>query len=227
MSILRYLIYTTILMMSFQAFSQSTLEIPDGVTVFSVNGQAYEQNGFLVGSHEYIQLPDGANQIVFKYKTSVTQNSENVRVFDSDTIIAKFDTHSGYAKMIMPNYWTFSAAQEGIKNLAWKLETESGTAIPVIQDTLPNAGFKLADDYQAEILRYNQSKKVASLQQATGIANEKPLEKIVTQKHALNDSVEPSEMQDTVASMLNYWYGKADEKTRREFYNSIKPRSLD
>lgn len=45
--------------------AQSTLTIPDDVTIYVVNGQNYDKDHFIFSSTNDLKLPDGENQIIF------------------------------------------------------------------------------------------------------------------------------------------------------------------
>ncbi|HBZ3685863.1 TPA: DUF2057 domain-containing protein, partial [Klebsiella pneumoniae] len=131
--------------------AQSTLTIPDDVTIYVVNGQNYDKDRFIFSSTNDLKLPDGENQIVFKFRTTVKQGTDDFKTYDSDTVIAKFTINSTHARMIMPNYWTFTEAQDGIKNLSWQIKTDKGEQLSVTQDTLPGNGIQIARDYEKEV----------------------------------------------------------------------------
>lgn len=109
-----------------QSSAQSTLTIPDDVTIYVVNGQNYDKDRFIFSSTNDLKLPDGENQIVFKFRTTVKQGTDDFKTYDSDTVIAKFTINSTHARMIMPNYWTFTEAQDGIKNLSSQIKNGQG-----------------------------------------------------------------------------------------------------
>ena len=121
--------------------AQSTLTIPDDVTIYVVNGQNYDKDRFIFSSTNDLKLPDGENQIVFKFRTTVKQGTDDFKTYDSDTVIAKFTINSTHARMIMPNYWTFTEAQDGIKTYPAN-KTDKGEQLSVTQDTLPEMEFR-------------------------------------------------------------------------------------
>lgn len=200
--------------------AQSTLAIPDDVTIYVVNGQNYDKNSFLFSSTDDLKLPDGENQIVFKFKATVKQGTDDLRTYDSDTIIAKFTINSTHARMIMPNYWTFTEAQDGIKNLTWQIKTDNGEQLSVIQDTLPGNGIQFARDYEKEVRKYNnhngpaaihnRSKLTPSTQQAVPLNSH-------SEVHSVRENNNFLELQATTSEMLEYWYQKADDKTKQNF----------
>ena len=218
------LLATSLFSFSFSIFAQSSLEIPKGVTIYVLNGHSDEKQDFWISSNDNIQLREGENQIVFKFKTAITQNANDVRVYDSDTIIAKFKVDSSvHAKMVMPNYWSFSEAEEGVKNLSWKMETDTGEEIPVIQDLLPSHGSQLSRDYESETIKYNSHDNPATVKFLEFNQDQEKLNQGAVvdkgiKKHTTQDKeMEPSDMQPVVSEMLKFWIQKADKKTRQEF----------
>ncbi|HHS9666255.1 DUF2057 family protein [Klebsiella quasipneumoniae] len=201
--------------------AQSTLTIPDDVTIYVVNGQNYDKDRFIFSSTNDLKLPDGENQIVFKFRTTVKQGTDDFRTYDSDTIIAKFAINSTHARMIMPNYWTFTEAQDGIKNLSWQIKTDKGEQLSVTQDTLPGNGIQIARDYEKEVRNYNNHNGPAAISSQSAPLTG-PIEgnnKNVPSKRYKND--DPA-LQATTSEMLKYWYQKADDKTKKQFNEYLK-----
>ncbi|MCX9024062.1 DUF2057 family protein [Citrobacter portucalensis] len=223
--ILKTSLSVLLLLCSHTLFAQSTLELPDGISLYVLNGKAYDQDGFIFGPNNDVNLQEGENQIVFKFKTSVKQGTDDIRTYDSDTIIAKFNVSSEQVRMVMPNYWTISEAEEKIKNLTWQLKTNSGKIIPHIQDVLPGKGLPFTRDYEKEARKYNQNNGIAALDTVSSIrtqvpANPSQVGSDVSTGKKISDSISP-EMQATALDMLKYWYDKADDSTRNEFEDYI------
>ncbi|CAM6320721.1 DUF2057 family protein [Klebsiella michiganensis] len=201
--------------------AQSTLTIPDDVTIYVVNGQNYDKDHFIFSSTNDLKLPDGENQIIFKFRTTVKQGTDDFRTYDSDTIIAKFTINSTHARMIMPNYWTFTEAQDGIKNLSWQIKTDKGEQLSVTQDTLPGNGIQIARDYEKEVRKYNHHNGPAAISSQAALLTG-PIEgnnENIPSKRYKNDD---PELQATTSEMLKYWYQKADDKTKKQFNDYLK-----
>lgn len=228
MNYVKKIFLTTFLAYSTLSIAAPTLHVPDGVTLYVVNGEPYDKESvFLFDSNDNVKLKDGDNQLVFKYKTTVKQGSDDIRTYDSDAIIAKFNTTSPDAKMIMPNYWSNEDAQKGIKNLSWGIKDNSGKDIAIFQDTLPSTGIQLSRDYVDEAKNYNNRGGVAAidLPHSAATMTASTSAPIVLDNKPVDSSNVTSdknvEMQSTTLEMLNYWYSKADTKTREQFIKSI------
>ena len=187
--------------------AQSTLTIPDDVTIYVVNGQNYDKDRFIFSSTNDLKLPDGEKQIVFKFRTTVKQGTDDFKTYDSDTVIAKFTIKSTHARMIMPNYW--------------QLKTDKGELLSVTQDTLPGNGIQIARDYEKEVRNYNNHNGPAAISSQSALLTG-PIEgnnENVPSKRYKND--DPA-LQATTSEMLKYWYQKADDKTKKQFNEYLK-----
>ncbi|EOW6772122.1 DUF2057 family protein [Cronobacter muytjensii] len=214
-----------LLLCSHTLFAKSTLELPDGISLYVLNGKIYEQDKLIFGPNDDVNLQEGENQIVFKFKTSVKQGTDDIRTYDSDTIIAKFSVSSENVRMVMPNYWTIAEAEEKIKNLTWQLKTNSGKIIPHVQDILPGKGLQFTRDYEKEAKQYNQRNGIAAIEVVSSIRTQVPANPsqvrndVVTGKNTAGSN--SPEMQATALDMLKYWYDKADDSTRNNFEDYI------
>lgn len=123
--------------------------------------------------------------------------------------------------MIMPNYWTFTEAQDGIKNLSWQIKTDKGEQLSVTQDTLPGNGIQIARDYEKEVRKYNHHNGPAAISSQAALLTG-PIEgnnENIPSKRYKNDD---PELQATTSEMLKYWYQKADDKTKKQFNDYLK-----
>lgn len=219
---MKKILTTLLLAISLPISAQTLLEVPNGVTVYVVNGESYDGNQFLINLSNDVKLVDGKNQIVFKYKVLVAQTADEVRTFESDIIVATFDTseaNTDKLKMVMPNYWSIAEAQNNIKNLTWQIKTDSGEVIPVNQDVLASNGMQLSRDYVQEVSAYNSHNNI-SLVNAVTEKNSPDIN--IVDDNLIKKKSSSDEMQSTVAVMLKFWYEKADEKTKKEFMEYIK-----
>ncbi|RBM71706.1 hypothetical protein DLR72_03245 [Vibrio paracholerae] len=136
---------------SFQAFALSTLVVPYDVEILVVN---MEKPKFKKGSDTQVELPDGTNQIVFKYLPQFS-TKDVVKVVYSDVIIAKFDANNDTLSLKMPNFKSFREAQKKISSLSWEIVNQYGNNIDIYEDKLINNGVQIGRNYVEEARNYN------------------------------------------------------------------------
>ncbi len=130
-----------------------TIEVPSSadalVEVLAVNEAKPDLDGGFFSSSKTITVPDGVNQIVFKYQLAFSQGNDREFV-DSDTIIATFDAADTALTFDMPKFRNTNEAKKGLQNLDWKLVDENQNAISVKQDKLVKDGMQIGRKYPQE-----------------------------------------------------------------------------
>ncbi|PLX65366.1 MAG: hypothetical protein C0632_01725, partial [Vibrio alginolyticus] len=101
-------------------YAATTLVVPEDVKLLAVNMEKPKLEGGLFSSEKTIEIPDGTNQIVFKYQPAFETN-ENLKTVYSDVIIAKFDVENEKLKFELPEFKTLRQAQNNISPLDWQL----------------------------------------------------------------------------------------------------------
>lgn len=205
------------------AFSHATLadvtiSVPDEVSVLAANGEKVDLDGGLLASEKTLMLPDGTNQIVFRYAPFFNQGNDRVRV-ESDAIITRFTASDTKLTFQLPEYRNLRDAEQNIKSLDWKLMDASGNAITVKQDKLIKPGIQLGRDYVRELEDYNRHGGVAAVTVPGAMTqpNALPADMPHDMKHAQSGTKADS----TAEEMLHFWYQKADAETKASFKEYI------
>ena len=195
-----------------------TIEVPSSadalVEVLAVNEAKPDLDGGFFSSSKTITVPDGVNQIVFKYQLAFSQGNDREFV-DSDTIIATFDAADTALTFDMPKFRNTNEAKKGLQNLDWKLVDENQNAISVKQDKLVKDGMQICRKYPQEAREYNQKGGIAALTvgASAGAA-------AVVQPVTLPAKIDGNTA-TTAEEMLYFWYEKADAETKQKFKDYV------
>ncbi|MEG3753994.1 DUF2057 domain-containing protein [Psychromonas arctica] len=193
MKLLNFMSLALISILSQQAFAAINLTVPSQVTLKVVNGKQAEQKTSLT-------LKDGTNQIAFEYEGNYRQGGE-VNYFTTDTLIITFQGKNQDYTISLPTLRSARQVDQFNAQPEIIITDINGEAVPFEQGKLMKSGIQFNRDLVAETVAYNQTDKPASLQQPATI--------IVP----ANGQTEG----DVAGQMLDYWYKKADEKTRAQF----------
>ncbi len=200
------------------ASAEVILEVPSDITVLAANQGKAKLEGGLFSSTKSITLPDGENQIVFKYEASFDQGDER-NFATSDAIVAIFTATDTTLTFDMPTYRNLRTAEAEIKTLDWGLVDESGKSIAFKEDKLLKDGMQIGRDYVREVEDYNRNgvgvAVIATSSQVKPVTlpAQLPAKTNNTQSNATTDS--------TAEEMLHFWYEKADAKTKERFKSYI------
>ncbi|KPL95043.1 DUF2057 family protein [Vibrio splendidus] len=195
-----------------------TIEVPSSadalVEVLAVNEAKTDLDGGFFSSSKTITVPDGVNQIVFKYQLAFSQGNDREFV-DSDTIIATFDATDTALTFDMPKFRNTNEAKKGLQNLDWKLVDENQNAISVKQDKLIKDGMQIGRKYPQEAKEYNQKGGIAALTlgASAGAA-------AVAQPVTIPAKIDGNAA-NTAEEMLYFWYEKADAETKQKFKDYV------
>ncbi|MDH5925827.1 DUF2057 family protein [Vibrio lentus] len=196
-----------------------TIEVPSSadalVEVLAVNEAKPDLDGGFFSSSKTITVPDGVNQIVFKYQLAFSQGNDREFV-DSDTIIATFDATDTALTFDMPKFRNTNEAKKGFQNLDWKLVDENQNAISVKQDKLIKDGMQIGRKYPQEAKEYNQKGGIAALAMGTAAGATAAVVRPVTLPAKIDANAA-----NTAEEMLYFWYDKADAETKQKFKDYV------
>jgi len=143
-------------------YAATTLVVPEDVKLLAVNMEKPDLEGGLFSSKKTMEIPDGTNQIVFKYQP-VFETNENLKTVYSDVIIAKFDAENEKLTFELPEFKTLRQAQNNISPLDWQLLDTKGQPIALVEDVLESEGVQIGRNYPQESRNYNIAGGIASV----------------------------------------------------------------
>nr|WP_321461512.1 DUF2057 domain-containing protein [uncultured Vibrio sp.] len=214
MKLIKPLTCALALAMSSMAFADVTIGVPDDVSILAANGEKVKLSGGFLASEKTFTLPDGVNQVVFRFSPFFNQGNDRVSV-ESDVIITRFSASDSKLTFQLPEYRNMRDAEDNIKNLDWKLVDASGNAIAVKQDTLIKEGMQIGRDYVRESEDYNRAGGMAAIAVAGTVVQPMTLPAEIPED--MKQARAAAKADSTAEEMLHFWYQKADAETKARF----------
>jgi len=211
----------SIVFFSSSVVAEVTVAIPSNVTILVANGKTPNLTGSVFDAEKLLHLPDGTQQIFFKYKPYFTQGKNNIGV-ESPVLISSFQLSNKKLTIVLPKYNKLKDAKKNIRSFQWSLTTENGEHVPSINDKLIKDGIQFGRNFQTEASLYNQGKNVAAIHE---FAPEMTLSdrQIHTSNTPSSSAQQNAHRLQSIAgspsaeSMLYYWYNQADPTTKMKF----------
>lgn len=197
---------TFILAMGASAFSYAdvTINVPSEVEIMVANeAKAKPASSGFFSSGKTLTLPNGENQIVFRYTVNFDQSTERTSVA-SRAIIAKFNAEDTTLDFALPNYRNAREAEKDINSIQWAFTNSEGKTVALAQEQLIKSGMQIGRDYERESVDYNRAGGVAA----------------PTQKEVMPvtlPAIHVKDAQNNAEEMLHFWYEKADAETKERF----------
>ncbi|MEI8597651.1 DUF2057 domain-containing protein [Vibrio sp. M60_M31a] len=214
MKLIKPLTCALALAMSNMAFADVTVSVPDDVSVLAANGEKVKLDGGFFASERTLTLPDGVNQVVFRFTPFFNKGNDRVSV-ESDVIITSFTSSDSKLALQLPEYRNLNDAEDNIKDLDWKLVDASGNAIAVKQDKLIKEGMQIGRDYVREVEDYNRTGGVAAIAVAGAMVQPMTLPAEIPED--MKQARAAVKADSTAEEMLHFWYQKADADTKARF----------
>ncbi len=189
------------LCLSGNALAQVTVAVPDTIEVLVANGETPKLEGSLFDAHKSLVLPDGENQILFRYKPYFSQGNDRI-IVESQAVLAKFNASETELEFQLPEYRNEKQARQKLDKEQWRLLDDKGATVKLKQDLLLKDGMQVGRNYKQEVLEYNRRGGVASVYEPTSQA--------MRNAAATQGDTTPEEM-------LHFWYEKADKATKERF----------
>lgn len=208
--VLQPLTAVALLGFSVSAIADVTISVPKDVEILVANSQPPEFDGGIFSSSKSVTLPDGENQIVFRYSPTFRQGGDQ-RTIETEAIITKFTASDAELSIEVPQYYTAERAKTFDTNPTWKLVDDDDKTVEVKQDKLSYNGLQLGRDYVEETQAYNSKGGIAAITVAEAEPVAATAEQVPTNSQYKNQEEQ----------MLHYWYEKADSETKQRFIQSV------
>ena len=218
-------LYGVVLTASFTASANVVINVPEDVSILVVNMKKPNVENSLF-SGKKLTLPNGENQILFKYIPTFESVNE-IRNVSSEAVIAKFNATDTTLDFKLPKYRSIQIAREKISEMEWKLiDSSANKDIPVKYDYLSKNGLQYGRDYIAETQEYNRLKGsaaikfVASASVASAVESTSNTGHSTYKVHNLTKSTTPVKQAGVTSSnieQLKAWYKNSSEQERKAF----------
>ncbi|WED27922.1 DUF2057 family protein [Vibrio sp. DW001] len=216
---------------SLPAFSTIELIADSNLDLLVINGAKAKVNSSLFSSKQTATLPDGENQIAFRYSYTYTRGDNYTRV-DTPVIIVKFTAINTKLTFVFPEFRNATEAEKNIDDVTWALiDTDNQQVIEKTEDSLRIDGMQIGRDYVKETQDYNASGGPASISNnnasVTNHTSSSPMIAVGTATAIATGAVveitpssppsSHSSSADTAEEMLHFWYDKATPETKARF----------
>ncbi|OBT13688.1 hypothetical protein A9264_13690 [Vibrio sp. UCD-FRSSP16_10] len=216
-------------------FADVKIDLPEYVDLLLVNGAEPAVDGGFFSSSSTAILPDGENQIVFRYQPSF-KRGQDFEKMTSDVVMAKFTAKDKELEFQFPHYKNIREAKRFDKNPDWNLIDKSGNKVEIAQDKLIHHGVQFGRDYEAEVMKFNATNSAAAIATGNSLAyaavtaaqasgTEVVVVPVASTQVAKDGTVPQTTSATTEEEMLMFWYSKADDATKarfKEYVNSQK-----
>lgn len=209
MKIKTTLVAAVMLGLSATAAADVTIAIPDTIDVLVVNDSKPEVSGGFFSANKTLTLPDGENQILFKYQPYFDQGKDRV-ILESDPLVGTFSASDTELTFELPKYRNEHDGAKQIREVEWSLLDNSGKSIAVKQDKLVKDGMQIGRNHRIELADYNRRGGIAAVATATAAV-------VPVTLPAKIDQNTTKAGDNTAEEMLHFWYSKADAATQARF----------
>ncbi|MGC9421445.1 MULTISPECIES: DUF2057 family protein [Vibrio] len=207
--IIKGLLVGVVLTATVQAKVQLT--VPEEISLAVVNLEKPQMKGSFLSSHKTVELPDGVNQIAFRYAKPFV-NRDTVDNVYSDLVVLRFNATDQTLTFQMPNYRNAQQAKKEIAHFEWQLiDLDNQKPVEQVSDVVPLSGFVLGQNFVDDIVTYNkQAGKAAITMSYLTIDNS-------LEKPSVNSHNPAPASSDALLDDLQALYLKADKEQRKAF----------
>ena len=215
-------LYGVVLTASFTASADVLINVPEDVSILVVNMKKPNVENSLF-SGKKLTLPNGENQILFKYIPTFESGNE-IRNVSSEAIVAKFNSADTTLDFKFPDYRSIQIARENIREMEWTfVDSSTHHSIPVKYDFLIKDGVQYGRDYITEAREYNLAKGAAAIKLLAQTTE--PVVAVIGNKehstfkvHANAKTVEQTtDAASNNIEQLKAWYSQSSEEERKAF----------
>lgn len=187
--------------------AEVTLELPNEVSILSINGKEGKSGllSFVSSSPNQIMLPNGDNQIVYEVSKVYNKGSSQGKKYQSPPLVLSFNSADSEIMMKLPPLSTYKSTRQFNKTLPVSLTSNSGLPIAYTNEKLPIDGFSFSKDYSRLLEEYNQSQNPV-------VATESSTPRKIVSAKTSHDSVKSSKL-----TILQDVFSQMDEKEKQEF----------
>ncbi len=210
---------------SLSALANVELLADTNLDLLVINGQKAEVESGLFSSTQKATLPNGENQIVFRY-TYAYARGKNYESTDTHVIVARFNAADTKLEFSFPEFKNIREAEKHMNALNWSLiDTRSNSAVEVAEDKLLKGGLQIGRNFVQETENYNITGGPAAIMSererlvAASIAEMSATKAASIQP--TNKPVATTDNSSTAEEMLHFWYQKADAETKARFKDYV------
>ncbi|WP_394243332.1 YccT family protein [Vibrio astriarenae] len=219
---IKALTLVTMLSMSLSSFA-ATLSVNDTVDILVVNMEKPQLSGQSFNSIIEVDLPEGANQIVFQYEPVIETTNERKKVYGQTQVVTFTLSQDQNVQFKMPNYRSVRSAEKGLKDLDFSIIDQHGNEVEKTVDVLKSEGIQLGRNHIEEVREYNINGGPAAVAISyVAIDNTAKVAKpvVLQEPEVAPQSATPvqlPELDSKELQQLKTWYTEASQEDRKAF----------
>ncbi len=191
------------------------LTVPEEISLAVVNLEKPQLKGGLLSSSKRVELPDGINQIAFRYVKPFV-NRDTVDNVYSELVVLRFNATDQALTFQVPSYRNAQQAKKEIAHFEWQLiDMDNQKPIEQLSDIVPVSGFVLGQSFIDNIVEYNKQSGKAAITMSYLTVENQPQVVTTHDKHSLAKPV--SLASESVLNDLQTLYLQADKEQRKAF----------
>lgn len=193
----------------------TTLKLGPDVELIVVDGRKVPAS--LLKGAGSLELNGGDHQLLFRVSKTIDGRKGAKDVFHSNGLIATFNTHNQSAISIrLPDLSTPKLRKQFKQKAHYQLVGDNHQPIAATTDRITLTDADLSGDIEKKMVDYNGASRPASVPSLTALPPSQP----VTQPANSRGDAEPltpaADKTDPFI-LMQYWFQKADQKTRQRF----------
>ncbi|QIA62913.1 DUF2057 domain-containing protein [Vibrio astriarenae] len=219
---IKALTLVTMLSMSLSSFA-ATLYVKDTVDILVVNMEKPKLSGQSFNSIIEVDLPEGANQIVFQYEPVIETTNERKKVYGQTQVVTFTLSQDQNVQFKMPNYRSVRSAEKGLKDLDFSIIDQHGNEVEKTVDVLKSEGVQLGRNHIEEVREYNINGGPAAVAISyVAVDNTAKVAKpvVLPEPEVAPQSATPvqlPELDSKELQQLKTWYTEASQDDRKAF----------
>lgn len=170
-----------------------------------------------------VDLPEGANQIVFQYEPVIETTNERKKVYGQTQVVTFTLSQDQNVQFKMPNYRSVRSAEKGLKDLDFSIIDQHGNEVEKTVDVLKSEGIQLGRNHIEEVREYNINGGPAAVAISyVAVDNTAKVTKpvVLPEPEVAPQSATPvqlPELDSKELQQLKTWYIEASQEDRKAF----------
>ncbi|MFP1738671.1 DUF2057 family protein [Lonsdalea quercina] len=192
----------------------TTLKLGPDVELIVVDGRKVPAS--LLKGAGSLELNGGDHQLLFRVSKTIDVRKGMKEVFHSNGLIATFNTHNQSAITIhLPDLSTPKLRKQFKQKAHYQLMGDNNQLISATTDRITLTEADLSGDIEKKMIAYNSAAHPASVPALTALPPSQPV--MPPAKDVNAEPLTPAADKTDPFILMQYWFQKADQKTRQRF----------
>ena len=216
-AIMKNIIHGLLVGLSLTASVQAEVQltVPEEISLAVVNLEKPKLQGGFLSNSKTVELPDGVNQIAFRYVKPFV-NRDTVDNVYSELVVLRFNASEQTLMFSMPNFRNAQQAKRDIPHFEWQLvDINSQKPVEQVSEIVPVSGFVLGQSFIDDIVEYNKRSGKAAITMSYLTVDNQP--HAVTANESSSSAKPAVVTSESVLNDLQMLYLHANKEQRKAF----------